>query len=80
LLRGPHPGELAQVRAHLTHPAGEGPGGLKQGSVFQVVEYLLPVGQDAGMADRLSEQARHHLAFGSLGRDRLDDLVQAQVG
>ncbi|MGH3401918.1 MAG: hypothetical protein ACRDRJ_05250 [Streptosporangiaceae bacterium] len=68
------------MRAGLAHLGSELGDRLEQAGLFQVPEHLMPVPESIDVADRQAEQAGDQFLLVPVAGDRLNDLVEIEVG
>ncbi|MGO8882832.1 MAG: hypothetical protein ACLPUO_13420 [Streptosporangiaceae bacterium] len=66
--------------AHLPHLLGKLPHRLEQATIFKVAEDLVPVLQSAEIVDLLVEQPGYQFALFPTAGNRLNDLIEVEVG
>jgi hypothetical protein len=80
LVPGLHLGQLAKMRAHLAYLPGELLDPFEESRVLQVPEDLVAETQGTHVVDLLVQQRRQQLTLLAVTGDRLDDLIELQVG
>jgi hypothetical protein len=80
LLSRAHCRQLAQMGADLAHVLAEPADGRAQTRILQVAKDLVPVPEGVDVADLPVQDAGDQLALVPVGCDRLDDLIEVEVG